>query len=259
MVNFDLNVTQTAGKIECDFSEIKEALAIQMSAYSGLTVTEDSIPEFKKELATLRKIWKAVDDRRKELKEDFMSPYNEFEGQVKTLLEEIDKPIKEIDTQIKMFAEEKAQAKAQVAKEIYDNNINGLEEFLPFDLIFNPKWTNVSYSEKDITFDIGEKVVAVRNDLKIIESLNSEINDELIKVYKKTRDLKEVINRNQQYLKDKEVINAIQKDEQCETKHEEKPTVKSNTASIIISLEDLDKVLQTLDFMEVKYKLIKGE
>ena len=80
MNDIEVKVTQTAGVIESNFEEIKEALGLQMTAYLELEVTKDNINERKADLATLRKIYKAVDERKKEVKKGFMKPYEDFEN-----------------------------------------------------------------------------------------------------------------------------------------------------------------------------------
>ena len=78
MQEFDVVVTPKAGVIECNFDEIKEALKVQMSAYADVVVAEDEIPVYKADLATLRKIRKAVDARRLEVKKEYEKPYDDF-------------------------------------------------------------------------------------------------------------------------------------------------------------------------------------
>ena len=68
MNDLEVKVSQQPGIINCNLEEIKEALKVQMTAYMDLEVTEGNIKESKSDLATLRKIKKAVDDRRKEVK-----------------------------------------------------------------------------------------------------------------------------------------------------------------------------------------------
>ena len=75
MNEIEVKVTQTAGVIESNFEEIKEALGLQMTAYLELELNEENIKERKADLATLRKIRKAVDDRRKDVKKTFNKPY----------------------------------------------------------------------------------------------------------------------------------------------------------------------------------------
>ena len=113
MNDLEVKVQQQPGKIICNFKEIKEALEIQMTAYTSLEITEEGQKEAKADLATLRKIRKAVDDQRKAVKNEFMTPYNEFEKEVKDILAVIDTPITMIDTKLKEFDERRIEEKQQ--------------------------------------------------------------------------------------------------------------------------------------------------
>lgn len=271
MENLDVKIVQTAGKIECNFDEIRSALAVQMSAYDDVVVSQDEIADAKHELATLRKIRKAVDDRRKEVKKSFNKPYEQFEEEVKKLLAEIDKPIEKIDSQIKMFQEEFASQKKSRCLEIYNEVISDYKDFLPFEKIFIDKWLNATYSETDIRYDISEKIAKVKSDLSVIDGLNSEIKDELIKTYiNSDNDLSKAVTRNSQYIADKQKIEQAQKEAETkvETKEPEVETKEQTpieqlddlskmvrTAKIIVSVDDLPQIREMLDFAEIKYQI----
>ena len=274
MQELDFKVQQTAGKIDCNFAELRSALAVQMSAYADAVVDEDSITSYKGELATLRKIRKAVDDKRKEIERDFCKPVDDFKEQVKLLLEEIDKPINLIDSQIKMFTEEKAQKKLEVCKQIYSEMIGEYESYLPFDSVFDKKWLNVSYKNSDVQYDISEKIAQIKSDLAVIDGLASEIKDEVIKVYKSSgNNLAKAVARNSQYLADKNKIEAQKleqsKAETKEVKVESKEVApvaqlndlvnKLKTVKFIISAEDSQRVQNMLDFSEIKYQIVEGD
>lgn len=283
MQELDFQVKQTLGKIECNFAEIKEALAVQMSAYADATVTEDSITSYKKELATLRKIRTAVDDKRKEIEREYNKPVEEFKTQVKSLLEEIDKPIDLINSQLKLFEEDRIIHKRERVGKMYVEQVGEYIKFLPLESNYNPKWDNKSYSDEDIRFDISEKILRIKSDLAVIEGLNSEITDDVISTYISSgNDLSKAVARNSQYLTDKQKVEK-QKKIEAETKVETKeieaetklddykvePTdplgtlnqiiEKTKTAKIIVSMEDLPQIKELLDFSNIKYQVIEGE
>ena len=221
MEELNVVVNQTNGEITCNFEEIKEALQIKMSAYSGLEIAEDGIKDAKSDLATLRKIRKAFDDRRKEVKRDFMRPYEAFEAQAKGLLALIDEPIYLIDSQLKAFEEKRVAEKKEHLHELYEQNIGDLAEFLPYDRVAKDKWSNATYSDKDIIADISECRVEVKSDLSAIEALNSEIKDEVIAVYKRTGSLAEAVKKNSDYLAAKQLAEQKIREEQERKDREE--------------------------------------
>lgn len=254
MDELNFRVNQTAGKIECNFEELKQALAVQMSAYEDAVVTEDTIPAYKGELATLRKIRKAVDDRRKDIKREFLEPLDKFEENVKLLLEEIDKPIDLINKQLNLFEDDRKLAKKERVSQMYMKQVGEYIKFLPIDTNFNEKWLNKSYTDADITYDISEKLQRVKSDMAVIDGLNSEIKDELIKTYiSSNNDLSKAVARNSQYLADKaKVVEQAKAEaiEQAETKVETKETeVESTKQTPIEQLDDLAKTIHMHHFI----------
>lgn len=279
MGELNFEVRQSAGVIECNFKELKEALAVQMSAYDGVTVTEDTIPTYKGELATLRKIRTAVENKRKDIKKTYLEPYEAFEENVKSLLEEIDKPIDLINTQLKMFEEDRKIAKRERVTKMYIEQVGDLIRFLPVEANFNEKWLNKSTSDSDIEFDISEKIVKVKNDLDVIHSLNSEIEEDVISAYEKSgNNLTSAIARNQQYLSDKAVLEEKARNTTESEKEPENDPVnvtvnnpvnplegtllndfveQAKTVKIVISADDLQKVQNILDFSDIKYQILE--
>jgi hypothetical protein len=244
-----------------------------MSAYDDAVVTEDSIPSYKAEIATLRKIRKAVDEKRKDIKRDFLVPLDEFEENVKLLLEEIDKPINLINSQLTLFEEDRKLNKKERVSKMYVEQVGDYLKFLPIENNFDEKWLNKSYSDSDIVYDISEKIQKVKNDLTVIDGLNSEIREELIKTYiSSNNDLSRVVARNSQYLADKKKVEeSVKKEieskaESKEIEAESKPNSltklnefvkQSKTVKLIISEADLAQVQELLDFSDIKYQIIK--
>lgn len=270
MEELQLKVKQTAGKIEFNFQEIRDALAVQMSAYADAVVTEDTIQAYKGELATLRKIYKAVDDKRKDIKREFNKPLDEFEEQVKGLLEEINKPINLINSQLTLFEEDRIAHKRERVSKMYEEIVGEYLRFLPLESNYNPKWDNKSYSDSDIQYDISEKLLKVKTDLNAIKGLNSEIEEDVINAYiANGNDLAKAIARNTQYVQDKaKVVEQVKtevesKVETSKTSPLEGSTLNemlkmTKTVKLIISYDDLQKAKNCLDFADVKYQVVEG-
>ena len=269
MDELQVSVIQTPGEIKCNFDELKENLALQMTAYKDLEITEDNIPESKKDLATLRKIKKAVDDERKKVKAEFNKPYAEFEGKVKELLAIIDEPISMIDGKIKEFDEKAKEEKRAHIEELYKEHIREFEDFLSLDDIKKPEWENKTYSDKDIIYDISEAVTKVRSELDAIKALNSEIEEECIKAYKKSgRSLAAAITKNSDYMAAKQMAQAKLAEEKIQeeaTKAAQKAEALKNEIEakqadeevVILEIKKADQkeVTDFLDFQGTWYRV----
>lgn len=206
MKEININVTPTLGVIEFNNEELKEALALQMTAYENLEITEQNIPESKADLAVLRKIREAVETERKRIKKEFTKPLDDFEGKCKELTQIIDKPIKMINDKLTGFEEKRKEEKRKHLKELYESNIKEYGEFLPYDKIYNPKWENKTSTDKDVISDISEAITVVRSDLDSIKAMESEIEDKCIEAYRAAgNDIKAAIKKNSDYLAAKQM------------------------------------------------------
>ena len=282
----ELKVVQQAGVINTNHDSIEAEIKEQMAEYKDYVVTEDSVKTDKKVLADLRKLEKDLNKARIATKKEYMKAFDEFEGRCKSVIALVSEPINLINSQIELFDEEKKLEKVKHIKELYADNIKDLEKFLPFEKVMkaNPKWTNASTKDSDILFDLNGMILKIKNDLTAIHALNSEIEQECIDTYANFgNDLSMAIQRNSQYIADKakvveqakaEAIEQATSDntEVTENVVEEVKTAtdnvsplegtnldamvqKTKTAKIIVSLEDLEQVKQTLNFMGISFRV----
>lgn len=274
MNDIEVKVTQTAGVIESNFEEIKEALGFQMTAYLELELNEGNIKERKADLATLRKIRKAVDDRRKEVKKTFNKPYEEFESKVKEVLAVIDEPINMIDTGLKGFEEKRVAEKIEHAKAIHAEQVGEFAEYLPFSASYKNTWKNATCSDNEIISDIQEQVVKIKNDLNVIKGLHSEIEEQLLEAYKTTGNLAAVVQKNTDYIEIKRQIEIAEQQKKeadaareaakvepvaepaTETVAEAEPLevpADEGKVTFTVSAWDAASVRQFLEFNEIDY------
>lgn len=196
MNELEVKVKQTPGKIEANFKEIKLALENQMQAYEALEVTEDNLTERKADVATLRKIRGAVEDKRKEVKKAFEAPLKDFESEVKEVTGILDKQIDRLVKDMDVFEQKRIAEKQAHIKELYEQTVGEYAEFLPLPVIRSEKWNNKTCKDNDIVYDIQERIVRVRGDLETIKALGSEFEDKLIAYYKASgNDITAVIKR----------------------------------------------------------------
>lgn len=222
MGNFSVQVTQTPGIIDFDFDAVKVAVEEKTSVYNGIVVAETDIPNAKKDLADLRKFRKELDDSRKAVKNEWMKPYEAFEERAKQLLKLIDEPIALIDGQLKDFEKARIEAKQKHLHDLYEQNIGGLAEYLPFESLKKPSWDNKSISDQDIVYSIQEAAVKVSTDLDAIHALHSECEENLINAYKRSGNvLSAAIAENTRYLEAKAQVKERIRQEQEHKAREE--------------------------------------
>ena len=246
MQEISVSVEQKNGVIGFNFEEIKTQLEAEMKIYKGMVFTEDSKKEAKETVANLRKLKKSVEDKRKEVKNSYMIPYTEFENKVKELNQLIDEPINFINTQVEEFEKKRLEEKRQLIRQIYAENIGDMEEYLPLEKIYNPKWENATTNKKAIVDDIATHVMSVRTDMETIRSMSSSYEDKGIEAYKRTLSLNDAIQSIRNYERQEAEIKAREEEAKKaaeQQKLEETPVVpaqdvpKEFRESVIIPAE----------------------
>ena len=274
MKDLQISVLQTPGKIETNFAELEAQLRLQMQAYEELEVTEENIPERKSDVATLRKIRKAIDDRRKDVKKLYSQPLADFEGKVKNLTGIIDEQISRINEGLSAFETKRKQEKQAHVVELYKANIGDFEEFLPLQKIQSPQWLNKTCSDNEIIGDIQTMTLQVQNDLNVIHSLGSEIEEELIRAYRLAgNSLGAAVKRNADY--QQAALFAVQKAQEAASKAKvaeapkeqaEKPTEPKNEPFMnepvmtirVRGQEDITALQTFLDLSGIEYEEVQG-
>lgn len=169
MSQFEIITSQTSGVIEFNFEELKRNLLIAIEPYASMVVTEDTINEGKKTRANLNNLKKSINDKKIEVKKEFMKPYEEKENQFKELISIIDTGVSNLDGQVKTFEEIKKLEKSEAIKSYFDSLNFGL---VPYEKLFDEKWLNVTV--KDWDKQLISKIEKIQADLVLMESFNVE-------------------------------------------------------------------------------------
>ena len=185
-----------------NYEELKKQIAEKTQPYKGLIVTEDAIPAAKTDLANLRRLEKAIDDRRKAVKKEYNAPYMEFEAKIKDILSDIQTAIENIDGQVKGFEAKSDEEKLGRIKVFYNLAFGNLAKVVPFDRINNPKWLNKGYKKADIEAEISKMANDLRDNVDAVKALKSENEDALLRKLYLTLDMGEV-------MKEQAALNAI--------------------------------------------------
>lgn len=225
-------VTQKPAEISFNFNEIKQGLSEQMEIYKSMEVTEEVLAERKKDVTTLRNMAKAIDDKRKEVKNSLMIPYVEFEKKAKELIEIINEPIELINKQVKEYEEKQKAVKKQKAYDYYLQKMGGQSETLEFDEVFKESWLNVNTSFKSIKNDIDTAVENRIADIETIKAMESEVEEKAMATYKATKRLADAVKVINEYKAQKEAILEAEKrrvrEEEERRKREEERKVRED-------------------------------
>lgn len=222
MHDLELAVSQDLGKITANFDEIKTALAGQLKEYKDKEFTEDKKKDAKEDLASLRKLKKSVDDRRKEVKKVYMKPYDDFDAKVKELIGLIDEPIKLIDYQVKSFEANRVKARKEEIKKVYEELVpDELQDYIPLERIYGPKWDNTTTTMKSIKTEISSKVSSTNSDIAAIKAMRSEKEETALNLYMENNNLAIAIKYLSEYENEKAEILRKQEAKEVERREQE--------------------------------------
>ena len=202
-----VSVEQTEGIVNIsNFEEIKANVQASMELYKSMTFTEDTLSEARSTVATLRKLSKHLDDKRKDVKKKCMMPYEEFVNKINELQNIIAEPIELITRQTKEYEDKRIKQKKEEIQQIYDDCIEGMQEYIPLERIYDRTWENKGTLAKKIKEAIETYVDNAKMSVETIKNMHSEAEQRALEAFKKTLDLSVAVNLITKYEADKAEI-----------------------------------------------------
>lgn len=202
-----MSVEQTEGIVNIsNFEEIKANVQASMELYKSMTFTEDTLSEARSTVATLRKLSKHLDDKRKDVKKKCMMPYEEFENKINELQNIIAEPIELITRQTKEYEDKRIKQKKEEIQQIYDDCIEGMQKYIPLERIYDRTWENKGTSAKKIKEAIETYVDNAKMSVETIKNMHSEAEQRALEAFKRTLDLSVAVNLITKYEADKAEI-----------------------------------------------------
>lgn len=208
-----VSVEQKQGLITANFEEVKNQLYIQMDNYRGIVYTDETVNVAKSDIATLRKVRKAIEDKRKEVKKAQMIPYEEFEAKAKELVEIIDDVINPISEQVEAFEVKRKEERLAGIKTYFAEKITGFEKYISFNDVFTDSMLNVSTTAKSIKETFDNAIESIKKDVETIQSMKSEIETKVLDEYAELKSLSVCVNMITEHERMKAEILAKQEQE----------------------------------------------
>lgn len=238
--------------IKFNYEDVKNWVTQKAKEYKSLIYTEETITEAKTDRATLNKLAKAINDEKIRVKKEVLKPFEDFESKCKELQGIIVDASNSIDTQVKAFEEKEQNEKKEKIKEIFDSYVGIYKNVINFDMIFNPKWLNKSYTMKKITEDINHIMVKASEDMDV---LKNQIEDENILKQVQTFYFPRIADPNclsQSLQYGMNIIEENKKFDELKKVKEEKEQKEVDTVRldkpIIIDRNNSNEELQQIDF-----------
>ncbi len=185
--------------IEEQFKEISAKITEKKEFALSLVANEDTVKQLKQIRADFNKEFKAFEDKRKEIKDEVMKPYNEFESTYKACISDA---YKTADASLKS----KIDTVEGEIKAVKENTIryffNELCEAHKIDFVtFEQLNLNItlSASEKSLKEDVSDLINRYVDDLALIET--QENKSEILVEYKKSLNVSQAIRAVSERLK----------------------------------------------------------
>lgn len=228
-----INPTETGflKHIEWNKAELEAAVKAKVDSYKGIVYTEETLKSAKADRAELNNLLKAIEDRRKKVKEIINQPYSDFEKELKSVTALIKSQTEEIGKQIDSFEDKQKKEKKQKIQEEYDSAIGDLKEILPFTKVFDTRYLNKTYKLNTAISEVKAKIEQVKTDLSTIESVCGKYALNAKDVYVRTLDLSKALAEEKRLKELEEKLEAErirkQKEEEERKKAEEQRRIEA--------------------------------
>lgn len=224
MNELQIIVNQQQGTITTNFAELEESLAEQMQIYKELEVTEANKPERKKDIATLRKIQKAITEKKSEVRNFCLKPYEEFNERANALAGIIQEPIRIIDSQVKEFEDKQRLQKIEDIKTAFGEmmeNYPTLSDDIGIAEIYDNRWENISTTPKSIKDEMTTKLNTIRDNVALISSMVSDKTEEALSLFWGDLDVAKAMQMINRYEAQKREIQVRLEEQQRKDKEAE--------------------------------------
>lgn len=228
-----INPTETGflKRIEWNKAELEAAVKAKVDSYKGIVYTEETLKSAKADKAELNNLLKAIEERRKKVKEIINEPYADFEKELKSVTDLIKRQTEEIGKQIDSFEDKQREEKKQKIQEAYDSAIGDLKEVLPFTKVFDSRYLNKTYKLNTAISEVKAKIEQVKTDLSTIESVCGKYALNAKDVYVRTLDLSKALAEEKRLKELEEKLEAErirkQKEEEERKKAEEQRRIEA--------------------------------
>lgn len=174
------DVKYQVAKVTFDsFPEYKAKCLLIAEHIRNTEVTEDNLPEVKKELAAARKITDELNSRKVQIKKIILSDYTIFEGEVKELKGIIDEADGELRGKVNALEEQARDRKKEEIRQVFLKRIGQYQigTLIPdaFDRWWHEDLANKSKSMKAVEADMVDWLEGTEKDIATLKGMDKEI------------------------------------------------------------------------------------
>ena len=194
-INFEIKsdalaVIQTLN-IEANFAEMETALTEMLEPYKKMVVLD--VPAAKSARAYVNKVKKSINDSRLTVKKLYSQPLAAFEDKCKALTAMCDEAAGNIDQQIKDFEAKEREIKLNALRNYFNSSAKGIEDYITWERVYNPKWENKSYGTGQCEDDIDQAINQTIANVEVIKAMHSPHEASLLAVLAQSGNMGDVL------------------------------------------------------------------
>lgn len=185
----------TNGAITANLAEIEASVDAKLAELRSLVyegTRDERIIMMKEDRSDCNKVIKSLEDGRKNVKKEFMLPYDNFESEVKRIVGKINECASEIDVTVKELEEERRAEKRQDIRNYYDSIKEPVGDFADtlYTNVYQTSWENVSTSAKTYKEALQGAVDKYLNGNALIESMDcdADLKEKALDMFKSSLD-----------------------------------------------------------------------
>lgn len=198
-----------------------------------ILTTDDDFENAKKRCADINKVVKNIEDKRKQVKKEYNTPYEIFEKELKevtailntardNLWGQVTKAEQEIKDKLENHYRNYFEAKAEES---------GITAYKTWEQIFDPKWLNKGKKANTVLEEIDGKIETVKHELTAIKALQSEFESVLLVRYTEGYTMTDIITYDSRLKTEKQAIET--------RKQEVKENTQSTTEKTIVPPKEM--------------------
>lgn len=172
---------QQLQEIRWNFEEVHTWLVHSLREYKGRVYGPDQLQEAKADRAKLNKLLTALEDRRKELKRQYLEPYNHFEREVKACTDLIREYTGAIAEQISRAEDGERREKFGKIEDTFDAFCPPeLAQLVELDKLMDPRWLNKTVSLETVEKEIRIRLGQIRAGISALKSIAQGPDEEAV-------------------------------------------------------------------------------
>lgn len=207
-----LAVSLLPGKLHADFAALDSRIDKVLSDYEGWEPTADTAEDLRqisRERKYLNSLARELDEKRKDIKREYLRPLTELEGMFNERRDRIKAVSERLQAVERQADEARKSAKEAELREHYEAVAGLLADVVPYEAVAEPKWLNKSVNIETAKRELEDRCRKAAADWETLKGLGLEFADEAELRFFQTLDLGDATSYATKLAEDKRRLEAM--------------------------------------------------